>query len=526
MVDILRKPDDIKIKSSNGIDDIVVETEIVDRKLNLYVTADKSHPTFITLRWNYKVNEPTRVMGDKWERSYADLEWRSLNGEHFMPWYFLASNGKQTTGCGVMVRPNSFVCFEHDASGVTAWVDVRTGGTGVELGGRKLLACTFVCEHYEGMSEFKAAKEFCKVMCTDPILPKAPVYGSNNWYYAYGNSSYDEIMTDASLIAELAGQNENKPYMVIDDGWSVKSCCGPWIPNEKYGDMKKVADEFKAKGLKPGIWFRPLHDAVAYAEHPNWRIKRRVNNEDKLFYLDPTNPEVQQYLRENIRTIIGWGYELIKHDFSTFDMFGAFGFTLNGKITNYDDWSFYDKSKTNAEIVLDFYKLIREEAKDAVIIGCNTISHLCAGLVEVNRIGDDTSGNVWSRTRAVGVNTLAFRLCQNGSFYMVDADCIGTINNVIPWRLNRKWLDLLARSGSPLFASINPADVTDEMKKDLIEAFKVNSVQTDEAEPLDWLYNKQPQKWLINGENVEYDFIEDDYPLLIGGNVQPHVFKI
>lgn len=523
MIDILRKPDDMIVHSYNGNEDIVVETELVGRKLNLYVTANKSHPIFVTLRWNYKADEPVRIMGDKWERSYADLEWRSLNGENFMPWYFLASNGKDTTCCGVEVRPNSFVCFQYDASGVTAWVDLRNGATGVHLNGRRLHACTFLCEHYEGMSEFKAAQKFCKVMCTDPILPKEPVYGSNNWYYAYGKSSYEEIMQDADLIAMLAGQNENKPYMVIDDGWSVNSCCGPWVPNERYGDMKKIADEFKAKGLKPGIWFRPLHDTEAYEQHPEWRISRIVNNEEQKFYLDPSNPEVKQYLRDTIRKITGWGYQLIKHDFSTFDLFGDYGAALNGKITTkYSGWSFYDRTKTNAEIVLDFYKLIREEAGDAVIIGCNTISHLCAGLVEVNRTGDDTSGNHWSRTRALGINTLAFRLCQNKAFYMVDADCVGVRPNGVPWKMNRKWLDLLAKSGSPLFASINPSELTEEMKKDFIEAYKINSVQKDEAEPLDWTYNNEPHKWLINGEVVEYDFIEDEYPILLGGRNQPY----
>lgn len=522
MIDILRKPDDIRLICDGADTDAVVETEIKERKLELYITAKESKPKFICLRWNYRTTEPTRVVGDKWERSYGDIEWHSLNGEIFMPWYFLAHNGEETTGCGVMVRPNSFVSFQYDPSGVTAWVDVRCGAVGVELGGRRLLAATFVCEHYTGMSAFKAACEFCKVMSPDPRLPKEPVYGSNNWYYAYGKSTYEDIMTDAKIIAELAGDNKTKPFMVIDDGWSVNSCAGPWRPNEKYGDMKKIADEFKALGLKPGIWFRPLHDKEAEENHPEWLIKRTHNGQEMPVFLDPSNPEVAEYLRENMRRIVGWGYELIKHDFSTNDLFGQFGYSLNGMITNIENWSFYDKTKTGAEITLDFYRLIREEAGDNIIIGCNTISHLCAGLVELYRTGDDTSSRVWSRTRAIGVNTLAFRLCQNKAFYMVDADCVGLLNNYIDWKLNRQWMDLLSRSGTPLFASIQPKMLTDEIKKDLIEAFRHNSLQTDAAEPLDWLYNNAPQTWLINGETVEYDFVMDSYPELLKGTQQPY----
>ena len=511
MIDILRQPDDIRIYCEGENVDAKAWIDIVERKANVYITAKGSRPRFICLRWNYRAHEPVRVMGDKWERTYSDMEWCSLNGETFLPWYFMASNGRETVGCGVMVQPNSFVSFEYDASGVTAWFDVRCGGTGVELNGRTLLAGVIVCEHYEGMSEFQAAKAFCKVMSPNPVLPKEPVYGSNNWYYAYGDSSREEILEDARLIAELAGENQNKPYMVIDDGWMVNRCAGPWVPNEKYGDMKTIADEFKSMGVKPGIWFRPLRDLEAYEAHPEWRIVRE-KPEGEEEYLDPSNPEVKQYLRDVVRTIRDWGYDLIKHDFSTSDMFEKYGFDLNGTLPTSDGWSFYDRTKTGAEIVLDFYRLIKEEAGDAVIIGCNTISHLCAGMYELNRIGDDTSGESWNRTRSRGVNTLAFRLCQNDSFYKVDADCVGILEKNIPWELNKQWLELLAKSGSPLFVSVQPSAMTEEMKEDLKKAFAINAIQVNEAEPLDWLYNNSPQQWIVDGERKDFDFIMNSYP--------------
>lgn len=135
MFEILRNPDDIRIICNNENIDAVVRTEIIDRKMYVWLKADETHPEFICMRWNHRITEPVRIMGDKWERSYGDMEWHSLNGEIFMPWYFLTNNGKETVGCGVMVQPNSFVSFQCDASGVTAWFDVRCGAIGVELGG-------------------------------------------------------------------------------------------------------------------------------------------------------------------------------------------------------------------------------------------------------------------------------------------------------------------------------------------------------------------------------------------------------
>ncbi len=68
-----------------------------------------------------------------------------------------------------------------------------------------------------------------------------------------------------------------------------------------------------------------------------------------------------------------------------------------------------DTSRINADILLDLSKTIREAAGDTCIIGCNTFSHLAAGLFELNRIGDDTSGYELDITLKMGVNTLAFR---------------------------------------------------------------------------------------------------------------------
>ena len=66
----------------------------------------------------------------------------------------------------------------------------------MRLAGRTVKAATVVCASYEGISEFEAACRFCSAMCGDPILPKKPVYGGNNWYYAYGKSSRSEILGD------------------------------------------------------------------------------------------------------------------------------------------------------------------------------------------------------------------------------------------------------------------------------------------------------------------------------------------
>lgn len=72
------------------------------------------------------------------------------------------------------------------------------------------------------------------------------------------------------------------------------------------------------------------------------------------------------------------------------------------------------------------------------------IGHLAACLVKLNRVGDDTSGVDWERTRKYGVHALA-------------------------------------RS----------------------------SVQQDGMQPLDWMENSCPVRWLVNGQEQRFSWLDE-----------------
>ena len=153
--------------------------------------------------------------------------------------------------------------------------------------------------------------------------------------------------------------------------------------------------------------------------------------------------------------------------------------------------------------------MIREAAGDSTLIGCNTVGHLAAGLVEVQRIGDDTSGREWSRTRKMGVNTLAFRLPQHDAFFAADADCV-PLTREIPWNLTRQWLDLVTRSGTALFASVDPHVIQPSQKATLSSALIAASKKRQPGTPLDWLDTTTPERWRLDGKLSQYDWYEDD----------------
>lgn len=496
-----------------NLDDINVKLNQDNEHLAIFLTAQTSKVKWIKLRWNnLSWDKNVRFLGDAWERGYGDMEWKGMNPNRFMPWYFCAKSEAKSVCYGVKVRPSAMCFWQVDSLGMTLFLDVRCGGSGVNLKGRVIkLADVIACEMRDCTS-FEAMQEFCGQMCEDPILPKYPVYGSNNWYYAYGKSSESEILADCDYILNLTKDIENKPYMVIDDCWQEHHRLneyngGPWTKgNEKFPDMKALAEKLVQKGVRPGIWVRLLLNEDENIKN-EWRLSH--NN-----CIDPTNPEALNYIKEDIKRICNWGYTLIKHDFSTFDLFGKWGFQMSPLVTD-DGWHFYDDSLTSAEVVKLLYKAILDASVEAsngetLILGCNTIGHLGAGYMHINRTGDDTSGVDWERTRFMGVNTLAFRLPQHGKFYEIDADCVG-IDGGISWLMNKQWADVLAQSGTPLFISVRPNILDETEKQELHEILKVASKQEYHVIPVDWEETTCPEHWQDKDHDIDckYQWFEE-----------------
>ncbi len=525
--DILRLPDFASVttddygfalpRTSAGFAGKHVQVETIASSTSVAVTVSAGlGPALkrVHLRWNGGVPSAARVLGDHWERGYGDMEWRGVVAERVLPWYFLVNDGALTYGYGVKTGANAFCFWRVDQAGISLYLDIRNGGGGVSLGDRVLHAATVTVRRGEpGESPFAAASAFARALCDSPLFPSQPVYGSNNWYYAYGNSSHEEILRDTDLLVDLAPSSPNRPYMTIDDGWQAMSSnhggCngGPWTHgNARFPDMPGLASSIAARGARPGIWLRPLAvvdptPASLLLDTKRWAVPTT----DAI--LDPTIPDNLARVETDIRRLRDWGYELIKHDFTSYDLLGRWGFAFGSELTN-SGWHFADRSRTTAEIVLDLYRAIRRGAAESILIGCNTFGHLAAGLVELQRTGDDTSGQEWERTRKMGVNTLAFRMPQHGAFFAVDADCVG-ITNDVPWELNRQWLDVLGRSGTPLFVSPDPKAIGPAQASAIRAAFDAASRHQPLAEPLDWMATTCPADWKVGGDTVRYDWWAD-----------------
>ncbi len=512
---LLRIPDDIKIQTESSPlryeerntpnpTDAQVQFEVTQNSLKIILLPGKDPVKRLRMRFRGDLSHVQSILGDAWERCSADnLVWKTFVPHEMLAWYFHTNDGSRLHSYGVKTSANAFAFWQCDPNGITLFLDVRNGSGGVHLKAPILCAEVVCREGEEGESPFAAAKTFCKMMCEKPNLPESPVYGLNNWYWAYGNTDQKTFVGEAKFLASLTKDCPVRPYMVMDDGWQAAHTKGfnggPWTGcNERFADMADMAAQIKETGCRPGVWFRPLRtmghvpeEAVYNSPFPGMGVT-----------LDPTHPFTLERVAEDTSRIAGWGYELIKHDFTTLDLF-------NRWIDEDRAYPFFDNTLTNAQIMKRLYQTIQDSARGGVIIGCNTVGHLAAGIHQVQRIGDDTSGRSFEWTRRDGIHSM-MRLPQAGTFSQIDPDCAAFTARVNPG-LNLDFMEAMALSGSTVFASVTPWILKAREEVRMAEIFKIAaSIAPDEyAEPLDWARTSAPQEYRFRGKEYRYDWYSE-----------------
>lgn len=157
---------------------------------------------------------------------------------------------------------------------------------------------------------------------SDPTPSMAEV-GWNSWYELWSGVDEEAVRANAAhartLLTPLAPLSPPL-RIVVDDGW--ESAWGDWTPNAKFPlGLDGLAAELGAQGDTMGVWLAPFcvgESSETARLHPDWLVQGAFYNhtiEGVQRVLDVTNPEAAAHLADVIRTIVGWGYTLLKIDF-------------------------------------------------------------------------------------------------------------------------------------------------------------------------------------------------------------------
>ncbi len=480
------------------------------------VTSASGRAECAIIPFDLPVGPDWKVLARTGEGLKAQNAWSPVGDGKTVPWYVLLHDGTKTYGFGVKVQPRAMCSWRVGQGRVELLLDLRAAGQPIELGGRTLEACEVVrCESSPGESMYATGRRLCSLMCPTPRLPREPMIGFNDWYAAYGRNTATNFLADAAFVVSLCNRAAVKPYVVMDDGWQrfsppeverltgiFDSGYGPWEESSRaFGmDMKTFCAKIAALGAKPGLWYRPLCMATSR------KMPGTTNVVNGCVMCDPSDPAVLKRIAEDIRRFREWGFKFVKIDYLTYDWCGHFkGFDASGRLIR-DDRKWQDTKHTTAETIVNLYRTMRDAAgDDMVILGCNAVNHLCAGLFEASRVGPDTSGKKWEQTKRNGVGAVAFKGIENGTLFAADPDCAGLASEgAIPWEKNRQWIDLLSRSGMPFFISWRRTLADDEVREALSAAFRRAARPSRTAEALDWLNTSVPQRWLTADGVHEY----------------------
>lgn len=237
-------------------------------------------------------------------------------------------------------------------------------------------------------------------------LPPAPT-GWCSWYY-YGPAISADVIRENMYALKKADVPAG--IIQIDDGWQKAQ--GDWTPNERFPDMKGLADEIKAAGFVPGIWIAPFaasEKSDLFRLHSDWFVKNP--DDDGLFgypSVDFTVPEAAEYLKEIFTRISReWGFRYIKIDL-----------VLHAISAGRHRDAHFNAIKNYRRALAIINEAV---TPDTYLISCTAPIGASTGLVDGTRTSSDIFDN-WESVRKIALQNLR-RYYYDKRSLNVDSDC-------------------------------------------------------------------------------------------------------
>ena len=341
------------------------------------------------------------------------------------------------------------------------------------------------------------------VMGKGRVSETAPV-GWCTWYHFYHKVTPDDVRRNVQALRKA---RDTLPVHVvqIDDGY--QAAVGDWLEQSAAfrGQMETLAREIREAGFRPGLWLAPFivsPKSRLAREHADWLLRDERGKPVSAGFLwntfthalDVTHPEVQEYIREVIDTVVHrWGYTYLKLDF-------LYAAALPGIR--------YDTTLTRPQVLRQGLRLIREVAgEDVFLLGCGCPLGPAVGIVDAMRVGPDIAPHWWPRvyglswpwrgkaTYPAAVNAIRntlVRYAYHHHLWWNDPDCV--IARVKDMSLSaqeiQSWLSVVGLSGGMVVLS-DDLEALPEERRQWVAALL--PIQPEVGRPLDLLEHTLPE---------------------------------
>jgi alpha-galactosidase len=140
------------------------------------------------------------------------------------------------------------------------------------------------------------ARRSLRIVSGKDALARTPPMGWNSWNVWGPAVDAQKVLAAAEWLEKSGLAAHGFQYVVIDDAWSGKrSPGGEIVPNEKFPDLRALADAVHARGLKLGIYSSPGPKTCEGFEG-SW-----------------------QHEAQDAATYAGWGVDLLKYDWCSYE---------------------------------------------------------------------------------------------------------------------------------------------------------------------------------------------------------------
>ncbi|WP_419805418.1 glycoside hydrolase family 27 protein [Terriglobus sp.] len=268
-----------------------------------------------------------------------------------------------------------------------------------------------------------------------------PPMGWNSWNHFAGKVTDVDVRATADQLVSTGMRDAGYVYVNIDDTWQGKrDASGIIHANEKFPDMKALADYVHSKGLKLGIYSGPGEQTCAH-------------------YEGSLGHEAQ-----DAQTYAGWGIDLLKYDLCSFS-----------KQMAAERAAHPDDPKAATKLMIAAYKKMGDALRAT---GRPILYSLCQyGLEEPWKWGPQVGASMWRTTDDIN-DTWArmFIIAQSqsdlapfaGPGHWNDPDMLEVGNGGMKTEEYRQHMTLWAMLASPLLAGNDLTKMTDADKSILM----------------------------------------------------------
>jgi alpha-galactosidase len=266
-----------------------------------------------------------------------------------------------------------------------------------------------------------------------PIAAATPPMGWNSWNFFAGKVTDKDIRDTADLLVSTGMRDAGYIYVNIDDTWEGKrDAQGNITTNEKFPDMKALADYVHSKGLKLGIYSSPGDQTCA-------RFEGTLGHE-----------------QQDANTYAAWGIDYLKYDLCGFHK------KMLADAPN-------DPVKQN-QMMRDAYELMHQALLKT---GRPIVYSLCQyGWDSVWDWGPSVGGNLWRTTEDINATFDRMALIGRsqaglskfaGPGHWNDPDMLEVGNGKLTHDENITHMTLWAMLAAPLLAGNNLTAITPEI---------------------------------------------------------------